>query len=195
MAQTDLKKLVAYSSVSHMGYVLLGMAAMTPVGINGAVLQMFTHGIITGALFLLVGVLYDRAHTREIYAFGGLASKVPVYTGVMSMAVFASLGLPGLAGFVSEFMVFVGSFVVFKTAVICAVVGVVLTAGYLLWTLQRMFLGKFNEKHEGLTDMTLREHVTLVPLCVIMLFVGIYPKPLLDFMNVTLTSLSQMMTG
>jgi len=195
MAQTDLKKLVAYSSVSHMGYVLLGMAAMTPVGINGAVLQMFTHGIITGALFLLVGVLYDRAHTREIYAFGGLAAKIPVYTAVMSMAVFASLGLPGLAGFVSEFMVFVGSFAVFKTAVICAVVGVVLTAGYLLWTLQRMFLGKFNEKYEGLPDMTLREHVTLVPLCVIMLFVGIYPKPLLDFMNVTLTSLSQMMTG
>lgn len=195
MAQSDLKKLVAYSSVSHMGYVLLGMAAMTPVGINGAILQMFNHGVITGALFLLVGVLYDRAHTREINAFGGLASKLPVYTGVMSMAVFASLGLPGLAGFVSEFMVFVGSYVVFKTAVICAVLGVVLTAGYLLWTLQRMFLGKFNEKYEGLPDMSLREHVTLVPLCVIMLIVGLYPKPLIDLMNTTLTSLSQLMTG
>jgi NADH-quinone oxidoreductase subunit M len=178
-----------------MGYVLLGMAAMTPVGINGAILQMFNHGVITGALFLLVGVLYDRAHTREINAFGGLASKIPVYTGVMSMAVFASLGLPGLAGFVSEFMVFVGSYVPFKTAVICGVAGVVLTAGYLLWTLQRMFLGKFNEKWEGLPDMTLREHVTLAPLCIIMLVVGIYPRPLIDLMNTTLTSLSQFMTG
>jgi len=195
MAQSDLKKLVAYSSVSHMGYVLLGMAAMTPVGINGAILQMFNHGIITGALFLLVGVLYDRAHTREINAFGGLASKLPVYTGVMSLAMFASLGLPGLAGFVSEFMVFVGSYVVYKKAVMLAVVGVVLTAGYLLWTLQRMFLGKFNEKYEGLPDMTLREHVTLVPLCVIMVAVGLYPRPVLDLMNTTLTALSSYVTG
>jgi NADH-quinone oxidoreductase subunit M len=195
MAQSDLKKLVAYSSVSHMGYVLLGMAAMTPVGINGAILQMFNHGIITGALFLLVGVLYDRAHTREIEAFGGLASKLPIYTGVMSMAVFASLGLPGLAGFISEFLVFVGSYTVFKTAVIIAVLGVVLTAGYLLWTLQRMFLGTFNEKHAGYPDMTARELVTLVPLCAIMLFVGLYPRPLIDLMNTTLTALSTMMTG
>jgi NADH-quinone oxidoreductase subunit M len=195
MAQTDLKKLVAYSSVSHMGYVLLGMAAMTPVGYNGAILQMFNHGVITGALFLLVGVLYDRAHTREINAFGGLASKLPVYTGVMSLAIFASLGLPGLAGFVSEFMVFVGSYPVFKTAVIFGVIGVVLTAGYLLWTLQRMFLGGFNEKWTGLTDMSLREHVTLVPLGVVMVFVGLYPKPVIDLMNFTLTAMSKAITG
>ena len=195
MAQSDLKKLVAYSSVSHMGYVLLGLAAMTPVGYNGAILQMFNHGVITGALFLLVGVLYDRAHTREINAFGGLASKLPIYTGVMSLAIFASLGLPGLAGFISEFMVFVGSYPVFKTAVIFGVVGVVLTAGYLLWTLQRMFLGTANEKWASLTDMSLREHVTLVPLGVVMVVVGLYPKPVIDLMNFTLTAMSKAMTG
>jgi NADH-quinone oxidoreductase subunit M len=191
MAQSDLKKLVAYSSISHMGYVLLGMAAMTPTGLNGAVLQMVTHGLITGSLFLLVGVIYDRAHTREIDGFGGLASKLPIFTGIMSLATFASLGLPGLAGFVSEFMVFVGSFPVYQVIVIFAVLGVVITAGYLLWMLQRIFLGKFNEKWAGLTDMSARELVSLVPLQVLIVFIGVYPRPVIDFMNVTLTALSK----
>jgi NADH-quinone oxidoreductase subunit M len=193
MAQDDLKKLVAYSSVSHMGYVLLGIAAMTSTGINGAILQMFNHGCITGSLFLLVGVIYDRAHTRMIDDFGGLAAKLPVYTAIMSLATFASLGLPGLSGFISEFMVFVGSFPVFKGIVIASVLGVVITAGYLLWMLQRMFLGKYNDRHGALADMSVRELVTLVPLQVIIIFVGVYPGPVIHLMNSTVVELSNFM--
>jgi len=193
MAQSDLKKLVAYSSVSHMGYVLLGMAAMTRTGLNGAVLQMVTHGIITGSLFLLVGVIYDRAHTRQIDAFGGLATRLPLYTGIMSLATFASLGLPGLAGFVSEFTVFVGSFPVYRVLVMIAVIGVVITAGYLLWMLQRIFLGKVNEKWSELPDISARELVTLVPLQVLIVFIGVFPRPVIDLMDATLANLSNVL--
>jgi len=114
MAQTDLKKMVAYSSVSHMGFVMLGLASMNDKGFSGAAMQMFTHGIITGALFLLVGVIYDRCHTREIDAFGGLMVKVPIYTGMLAVTSFASLGLPGLAGFIAEFLVFMGGFEAYR---------------------------------------------------------------------------------
>src|SRR6058998_4217911 len=134
MAQTDLKKLVAYSSVSHMGYVMLGMASFTTQGINGAVLQMFNHGTITGMLFLLVGVIYDRAHHREIDGFGGIAAIMPIYTGVTALAFFASMGLPGLSGFISEVLVLLGSWQKFPVLAIVGASGVILTAGYLLWT-------------------------------------------------------------
>ncbi|MDI6809585.1 MAG: NADH-quinone oxidoreductase subunit M [Candidatus Eisenbacteria bacterium] len=193
MAQDDLKKLVAYSSISHMGYVLLGIASMTSTGMNGAILQMFNHGCITGSLFLLVGVIYDRAHTRMIDDFGGLAAKLPVYTAIMSLATFASLGLPGLSGFISEFMVFVGAFPVYRGIVIASVLGVVITAGYLLWMLQRMFLGKYNDRHGVLPDMSVRELVTLVPLQIITVFVGVYPGPIIHLMNTTVVELSNFM--
>ncbi|MBD3334290.1 MAG: NADH-quinone oxidoreductase subunit M [Candidatus Eisenbacteria bacterium] len=189
MAQRDVKKLVAYSSVSHMGYVLLGAAAMTVAGVNGAVLQMFNHGTTTAMLFLLVGVIYDRAHHRDIEGFGGLASIMPVYAGIFSLAFFASLGLPGLSSFISEALVFLGTFPVYRTAAILAAIGIVLTAGYILWTLQRMFLGKVNEKYAGLPDMTGRELFTLVPLGIIVIVLGVYPKPVLDLMEVTLNHL------
>lgn len=204
MAQTDLKKLIAYSSVSHMGYVMLGIAAavayVNPLAapenlavtkataLNGAVLQMFTHGIITGALFFLVGVIYDRAHTRDMNSFGGLSKQMPVYAGLMMMASFASLGLPTLAGFVSEFMVFIGAFGSYKIITGLAVLGVVLTAAYFLWMLQRMFLGELNRRWVGLKDMDWGELLAVVPLCFLMLLVGLYPRPVLAIINTAMVA-------
>jgi NADH-quinone oxidoreductase subunit M len=190
MAQTDLKKLVAYSSISHMGYVMLGMAAFTPQGINGAVLQMFNHGTVTAMLFLLVGVIYDRAHHREIAGFGGLASIMPVYTGVTGLAFFAAMGLPGLSAFISEVLVLLGAWQSYPRLTVVGASAVVLTAGYLLWTLQRVFLGKPNEKYLTLPDISPRELFTLVPLGAIVIFLGIYPTPILKLQDAALTSLN-----
>jgi NADH-quinone oxidoreductase subunit M len=198
MAQKDLKKLVAYSSVSHMGYCLLGMAAITTVGVSGCLFQMFSHGIITGALFILVGVIYDRAHTREIAAFGGLGVKLPVFTGMFVLFGMASLGLPGMSGFVSEFMIFVGSYqTVFfgKWIVILAVLGVVLTAGYILRMVQKMFLGQFNTKWEGLTEINGREMFTVAPLAILTILVGVYPKVLNVFLKDTVDNLVKLILG
>jgi NADH-quinone oxidoreductase subunit M len=186
MAQTDMKKMVAYSSVNHMGYCLLGIAGMTTAGFTGAVFQMLTHGIITGALFLLVGVIYDRAHTRDISAFGGLAVKLPVYAGLMAMTCFASLGLPGLAGFIGEFLCFLGAFQTWKLAATISVLGIIATAAFFLRMMQKVFLGKFNEKWAGLEDMTARELISIVPLAVLTVLFGVYPKWPLDLMNKTL---------
>src|SRR5215813_5861396 len=180
MAQADLKKLVAYSSISHMGYVMLGMAAFTPQGINGAVLQMFNHGTITAMLFLLVGVIYDRAHHRQIDGFGGLASIMPVYTGVTGLAFFAAMGLPGLSAFISEVLVLLGAWRAYPSLTIVAASAVILTAGYLLWTLQRMYLGQPNAKYLTLPDLSFRELFTLAPLGAIVVFLGIYPTAVLD---------------
>jgi len=161
MAQTDFKRMVAYSSVSHMGYVLLGAAAFTSFGLNGAAMQMFTHGTSSAMLFLLVGVAYDRAHHREIEGFGGLASVAPVYTGLTTLGFFAALGLPGMSGFVSEFLVLVGAWEVYPVLTSLAVIGIVVTAAFLLWTLQRVFLGPLNEKYKDFADVTFREKFTL----------------------------------
>jgi NADH-quinone oxidoreductase subunit M len=184
MAQTDFKKLIAYSSISHMGIVLLGMAALNTQGMTGAVFQMFNHGTITAMLFLIVGVLYDRAHTRDLDAFGGLALTMPKYTGIMTVAFFAALGLPGLSGFVSEAFSFLGAFSVdsLRIITICSTLGIVLTAAYMLWTLQRVFLGSPNEKWASLPDINGRELFTLVPLAVIVLVLGIYPSFMIDLM-------------
>src|ERR1700730_9029983 len=191
MAQKDLKKLVAYSSVSHMGYVMLGMASFTTQGINGAVLQMFNHGTITGMLFLLVGVVYDRAHHRDIDGFGGLAAIMPIYTGVTALAFFASMGLPGLSGFISEVLVLLGSWQKFPVLAILGASGVVLTAGYLLWTIQRVYLGPINEKYKNLPEINGREMFTLVPLGAIVIFVGVYPNIVLDLLRASLDHINQ----
>ena len=195
MAQTDMKKLVAYSSVSHMGYVLLGMSSMTVAGINGAVLQMFNHGTITAMLFLCVGVIYDRAHHREINGFGGLGLQMPIYTSVFSFALFAALGLPGLSGFVSEVMVFMGAFPVHRTITIISALGVVIGAAYVLWMLQRVFLGPKQDKYDSLPDINARELVTLVPIGVIVLVLGVYPMPVLNLMKVSLNHLIKVVAG
>ena len=192
MAQTDLKKLVAYSSVSHMGYVMLGMATFTVQGINGAVLQMFNHGTITGMLFLLVGVIYDRAHHREIDGFGGLAAIMPLYTGVTALAFFASMGLPGLSGFISEVLVLLGAWQKYPVLAIIGAGGIILTAGYLLWTIQRVYLGQPNEKYLSFPEISGRELFTLVPLGLIVVILGVYPHAMLDLISSSLEQLNQM---
>jgi len=192
MAQKDMKRLIAYSSISHMGFCLLGIAAACQVGVtadsaqaalNGAVLQMFNHGCIAGMLFLIAGVIYDRAHHRDINGFGGLASRMPLYAGMTSFAFFASMGLPGLSGFIGEILVFLGAFKVYSAITIVSVSGVVLTAGYFLWTMQRMFLGPLNEKYKDLPEINFREMFTLVPLGLIVLLVGIYPMSVISLIT------------
>jgi len=186
LAQKDLKKLIAYSSVSHMGFVLLGLAAFTHEGISGAVFQMFSHGLVSLMLFLIAGVIYDRAHTRDIEGFGGLAQKLPEYTAMMGLAFMASLGLPGLAGFVGEFLVFIGAFNQYRVYTLISATAVIITAAYYLWTIQRMFLGKFNEKWSGLWDLNWRERIMLYPLGVLIIIFGFYPMPVFDLMNKSL---------
>jgi NADH-quinone oxidoreductase subunit M len=191
MAQKDLKKLIAYSSVSHMGFVLLGMAAFTDQGITGAVFQMFTHGLISPMLFLLAGVIYDRAHHRDIDGFGGLAYQMPEYTGVLGLAFMASLGLPGLCGFISEILVFLGAFPIYRAITIFSAFAVVITAAYYLWALQRMFLGKLNDKYTQLPDLNWRERIMLYPLGIMIVVLGIYPVPALNLITKTLISMMQ----
>jgi NADH-quinone oxidoreductase subunit M len=195
MSQTDFKRLVAYSSVNHMGFVILGFAAAAALtndqltlpemgnyvnsgasAINGAVLAMISHGIITGGLFFLVGMLYERTHTRDLSQFGGFMSQVPVYGGLLLLTAFASLGLPGLAGFVGEFLVLRGSYTTLTLLTFIAVIGIILTAAYFLWkVIQKVLLGKSEEKWAKLPDLHGYEVLTLVPLAVLMVVIGIYP--------------------
>ncbi len=191
MAQKDLKKLVAYSSVSHMGFVLLGMSTFTDAGMNGAMFQMVSHGMITAMLFLLVGVIYDRAHHREIEGFGGLGVSMPIYTGVASLAFFAAMGLPGMTGFIAEAMVFIGTFSVYRTLTVIAALGIVVTASYVLWTVQRVFLGKLNPKYADIPEINGRELFTLVPLGALVVLFGIYPMPILNLMRTSMTHLTE----
>jgi NADH-quinone oxidoreductase subunit M len=195
MAQTDYKKLIAYSSISHMGYVMLGMSSFTAPGINGAVLQMFNHGTVTAMLFILVGVIYDRAHHRDIAVFGGLASRMPFYTGVTGFAFFAAMGLPGLSAFISEVLVLIGAWQPHPVMTMFGAATAILTAGYLLWTFQRIYLGPLNDKYKELPDLTLREAFTLVPLAVIVLVLGFYPHLILDLINTSLLHLNQMVVS
>ena len=195
MAQTDMKKLVAYSSVSHMGYVLLGMAVFNEAGITGAMLQMFNHGTITAMLFLMVGVIYDRAHHREINGFGGLGASMPKYTTVFSLALFAALGLPGLSGFVGEALVFVGAFEVYRVVTIVSVLGIILGAAYVLWMLQRVFLGPLNEKYAETPDINRRELITVIPLAAIVILLGVFPPPIINMIKVSLLNLIAQIPG
>ena len=209
MAQTDLKKLVAYSSIGHMGFVVLavGAAAASTGGgseilqraqvtaLNGATLQMINHGLITGALFFLVGIIYERVHHRDLDKFGGLGSKVPVYSGVLIYMCLASLGLPGLAGFVGEFFCLLGSFAIFKLLTCISVLGVVLCAAYFLWMIQRMLFGPFNERYVDLTDMNGAEIFCLVPLMALTLFIGVYPAFVLGPINIAMQNVLKLMGG
>ncbi len=197
LVQKDMKKLIAYSSVSHMGIILLGVAAAAGSGdmafrmaaLTGATVQMFSHGLITGLLFFCVGVIYDHAHTREIAVFGGVAKKMPMLATLFTYAALASLGLPGLAGFVAEYMVFTGSFRIWTTVTTISVFTMILTAAYLLWMIKRVFFGPFNTKWSWLPDANLREMLPLFALAAVILLVGIYPKPLIDMITPSLTQL------
>jgi NADH-quinone oxidoreductase subunit M len=180
LIQTDIKRLVAYSSVSHLGFVVLGIFAFTQQGMTGGVLQMVNHGLATGALFLLVGMVYERTHTRDLAKMGGLASVMPWLTGAFLFAVFASVGLPGLNSFVGEFLVIVGTFAVSHWLGAVAATGVILAAIYLLWSYQRMAYGPVHEEHRGLPDVSLREVAVLAPVLALLLVFGVYPKVLTD---------------
>ena len=197
LIQTDVKRLVAYSSVSHLGFVVLGTFAFTVEGLSGGVIQMVNHGLSTGALFLLVGMAYDRLHTRDLSRMGGLANRMPVMAGIFLFVALSSIGLPGLNGFVGEFLILLGTFAASRAFAVAAVAGVVLAAVYLLWAYQRMWHGTpavagaghgpgDGNGHGGLAraqplrDTTPREHLVLVPILAAILWLGVYPKPVLD---------------
>lgn len=185
--QTDLKAMVAFSSVSHMGFVLLGVSALTVTGLTGAVMQMVTHGIITAGLFLLVGVIYAQAHTRDVTEFSGLSRNMPAYAVLMSLALLASMGLPGLAGFISEFHVLIGVYERFGIYSAIASVGVLVTAAYTFRTITRMFTGSFNPKWEHLKDINVREMMPATVLAVLTVAIGIFPGPLLELIKATVS--------
>jgi NADH-quinone oxidoreductase subunit M len=184
--QTDLKRLIAFSSISHMGYVLVGISAvagagsLSAVGLTGAAMQMFTHGTITGLLFLLVGLVYDKVHTRYIPDMGGLAGRMPVLAVAFLIAGLASLGLPGTSGFVSEIMVFLGAFPVWGWGTALAAFGIVITAGYILWMLQRTFFGPRIERFDSVRDASPLEMAPMFVLIIAILAVGIYPSFISD---------------
>ncbi len=196
MAQTDFKKLVAYSSVSHMGYVTLGLAAMAGLGtdpryyaygVNGALYMMLAHGITSTGMFFLVGALYDRTHTRDLTRLGGLMSSMPVYGAVMMVIFFGSMGLPGLCGFIAEVFVLLAAFHASWPLAVLAALAVVLTAGYILWTIQRVLLGR-NEHWRGLPDLSLRERLIAVPLVVLTIVMGVAPRLILDWTGPSVTA-------
>ncbi|PYX19185.1 MAG: Fe-S-binding domain-containing protein [Acidobacteria bacterium] len=184
LMQKDMKKLVAYSSVSHLGFCTLGIFALNPVGLSGSVLQQINHGISTGALFLIVGVLYERRHTREISEYGGISNVMPIYATITMIMFLSSMGLPLLNGFVGEFTILQGTFMENWKWAAWAVPGVILAAAYLLWLYQRVFFGSVtNPKNEKLHDLTPREIATFVPLIIMALWIGIYPKPFFEILE------------
>ncbi len=197
LAMNDLKKMIAYSSISHMGFVVLGIAAATAESISGAVFQMVSHGIISAALFLLVGVVYDRTHNRNIDSYRGLASKMPIYTTLTVITFFASLGLPGFSGFIGEVLILLGAFaahshngIISSWFAVGATFGILLSAAYYLWTLQRMFFGKFWVKNgslwsKKLTDLTFQERIILFPLVFLMILFGLFPHLILNIVSPT----------
>lgn len=196
LVQSDMKKMIAYSSVSHMGYIILGVAAAVGPGatntafkeaaLTGAAIQMFAHGTITGMLFFCVGVVYDRAHMREINAFGGLQARMPRLTWIFTFALMASLGLPGLSGFVAEYLLYTGSFAVFPIQTIVAAFAMIITAGYLLWMMKRAFYGPLNPTWSRIKDASLLEMAPLVMLGALVLFVGVYPRFMVDLLHPSL---------
>ncbi len=188
LAQTDWKRLVAYSSVSHMAMVMLGMFALTPVGITGSIVQQLNHGISTGALFLIVGIVYERRHTREISEYGGLSKVMPVFAFVFGVMMLSSIGLPMLNGFIGELLILQGVYVVNKIWTAVAASGIVLGAAYMLWLYQRTMLGKLeNPANASLRDLNLRELATFVPLIALAFWIGIYPSPFLKRLETSVT--------
>ena len=176
-----MKKLIAYSSVAHMGFVTMGIFAATTQGIAGGIFQMISHGIVSGALFLCVGIVYDRMHTREIAAYGGLVNRMPLYAMVFMVFTMANVGLPGTSGFVGEFMTLVGTFKVQVAVATLATLGVILSAAYALWLYRKVVFGVLEKPLLlGIKDMTFRECLTLFPLVALTILFGVYPKPVLD---------------
>jgi NADH-quinone oxidoreductase subunit M len=190
LMQEDMKKLIAYSSVAHMGFVTMGLFAMTAQGVAGGIFQMISHGIVSAALFLCVGVVYDRMHTREIAAYGGLVNRMPIYAFVFMVFTLANLGLPGTTGFIGEFLPLLGTFRVNNWVVTFATVGTILSSAYALWLYRKMIFGKLEKRSLALIrDLGWREIVILAPLVVLTIVLGLYPKPVLDVSAASVTQL------
>jgi len=189
LAQKDLKRLIAYSSVSHMGFITMGIFALNSQGIEGGILQMINHGVVTGALFMCVGIIYDRTHSRQIADHQGLSIPMPVFAAFAMVFTLAAIGLPGTNGFIGEFLTILGGFKANKLVGVLAATGVIIGAAYMLWLYQRLFFMRIHEKVVGLPDMDLREIVALAPLVILVLWIGIYPVPFLDFMHPTVEHL------
>ncbi len=187
--QSDLKRLIAYSSVSHMGFVTLGIFSLNPIGIKGAILQMINHGIVTGALFMCVGVIYERTHSREISYYGGLATSFPIYAVFFMILTLASIGLPGTNGFIGEFLILLGTFLKDKFMVVLASTGVIIGAAYMLWLYQRVFFQKPKPYLMELPSLSWNEHLALIPMIILVFLIGIYPNPFLDFMRASVAQL------
>jgi NADH-quinone oxidoreductase subunit M len=195
LVQSDIKKLVAYSSVSHLGFVMLGIFAFNRQGLDGAVLQMVNHGLSTGALFLLVGMLYDRRHTRLIAEFGGVTKAMPIFAAFFLVVALSSIGLPGLNGFVGEFLVLLGTFQAMPTFAVIGAAGVILAAVYMLWMYQRVMFGEVtHEENRHLIDLTLREVVVLAPVVLVIVWIGMYPQPFLTRMEASTTAIVERVT-
>ncbi len=195
LAQTDLKRLIAYSSVSHMGFITLGLYGLNTQGIEGGILQMINHGVVTGALFLCIGMVYERTHTRAIADYGGLASTMPVFAGFFMLFTMAAVGLPATNGFIGEFLILLGSFINRPWAAFFAATGLILGAWYMLWLYQRIFFNPVNSKVRGLPELNLREVVTLLPMVALIFWIGLYPNSLLSFMHVSVANLLDQVHG
>jgi NADH-quinone oxidoreductase subunit M len=194
MIQKDMKKLVAYSSVSHLGLCMLGLFALNPYGIKGGLLQMINHGISTSGLFLAVGIVYERRHTRMIADFGGLSKTMPVYATIFMIMTMSSLGLPLLNGFIGEGVILMGSFQAFPWAAVVATLGIILGAAYLLWMYQRVMFGPISAANEKMEDLNLREVLYFAPLVIVAFWIGMYPKPIMDVMDAPVRKLVEQVT-
>lgn len=195
LAQTDLKRLVAYSSVSHMGFVTLGLFALNPHGLEGGILQMLNHGVVTGALFLAIGMVYERTHTREIAAYGGLASTMPIFAGCFLVFTLAAVGLPGTNGFIGELLILLGGFERQPWTTVVAASGLILGACYMLRLYQRIFFNGVRAEVQGLAELNLREIFTLAPMVLLILWIGLYPQALLGFLHVSVGHLLDQVQG
>ena len=195
LAQTDLKRLIAYSSVSHMGFVTLGLFALNQHGLEGGILQMINHGVVTGALFLAICMVYERTHTREIVAYGGLASTMPVFAGFFLLFTLAAVGLPGTNGFIGEFLILLGGFERLPWTAVVAASGLILGAWYMLWLYQRLFFNEIKPSMHGLAELNLREILTLLPMALLIFWIGLYPNALLGFLHVSVGHLLDQVNG
>jgi NADH-quinone oxidoreductase subunit M len=190
LVQEDVKKLIAYSSVAHMGFVTMGIFAVTAQGVAGGIFQMISHGIVSAALFLCVGVIYDRMHTREIAAYGGLVNRMPLYAFVFMVFALANVGLPGTSGFVGEFLALIGTFRVNNWVATLATLGTILSAAYMLWLYRKVIFGKLEKPSLfHITDIGWREIVVLAPLVILTILFGVYPKPVLDLSSASVSQL------
>ena len=190
LMQEDVKKLIAYSSVAHMGFVTMGLFAMTAQGVAGGIFQMISHGIVSAALFLCVGVIYDRMHTREIAAYGGLVNRMPIYAFAFMVFTLANVGLPGTSGFIGEFLTLLGTFRVNNWVATLATLGTILSAAYALWLYRKVIFGKLEKPSLfNIKDVGWREMVILAPLVILTIVFGVYPKPVLDMSATSVTQL------